>query len=138
MTHNPLFDPGLQPEHTDLAWRRTILALTGGALLSLRLLPPVLGSWSLGIGLLGLLLAGACWIVGRRRAGLVRIALLAEPGPLSGAVPLLFLALVAGAAATLDLGLRSSQLKIRASSPQPSCHALTPGSAGTSGPSTQP
>ncbi|MCJ1700307.1 DUF202 domain-containing protein [Rathayibacter festucae] len=41
------FDAGLQPERTALAWRRTALALTGGSLVAARVLPPLLGVWSL-------------------------------------------------------------------------------------------
>jgi hypothetical protein len=37
------WDPGLQPERTALAWRRTGLALTVGSLIGLRVLPPLLG-----------------------------------------------------------------------------------------------
>lgn len=39
-------DPGLQPERTALAWRRTALVFVVGALLSMRLLAPVLGIWA--------------------------------------------------------------------------------------------
>ena len=53
-----LFDPGLQPERTELAWRRTSLAVTVGALVALRLPPPILlGSWSISVGLVGLVMA---------------------------------------------------------------------------------
>jgi uncharacterized membrane protein YidH (DUF202 family) len=46
------FDAGLQPERTALAWRRTSLSVTVGALISLRVLPHYWGPW-------GLILAGA-------------------------------------------------------------------------------
>jgi uncharacterized membrane protein YidH (DUF202 family) len=48
-----LFDPALQPERTELAWRRTALAIGIGSLIALRLLPFALGSpwWTLaGVG----------------------------------------------------------------------------------------
>lgn len=98
-----VFDPGLQPERTDLAWRRTVLAIAVGALVSLRLLPSVLGPWSLGIGLVGLLLAGASWVLARRRAMLVRVALLTTSAPLPGAGLLLLVAITTASAATLAI-----------------------------------
>ena len=36
-------DPGLQPERTSLAWRRTALSVAVGSLVGLRVLPPHLG-----------------------------------------------------------------------------------------------
>lgn len=47
------FDPGLQPERTALAWRRTGLALLIGALVVLRYFTPVLGAIAVGASLLG-------------------------------------------------------------------------------------
>lgn len=103
MTGATLFDPGLQPERTDLAWRRTVLAVAVGALVSLRLLPPVLGAWSLAVGLVGLLLAGASWVLARRRARLVRAALLHTSASLPGAGLLLIHATITASAAILAL-----------------------------------
>ena len=47
-----LFDPGLQPERTALAWLRTALVVTVGSLVGLRVLPHYWGP-------VGLMLAGA-------------------------------------------------------------------------------
>lgn len=49
-----LFDKGMQPERTALAWRRTGLALTVVSLGATRVLPGLLGAWVLipaGIGI---------------------------------------------------------------------------------------
>lgn len=65
------FDPGLQIERTELAWRRTALAIAIGSLLSLRVLPLALpagvAGWGFAPGLVGLLCACALWFAGRRR-----------------------------------------------------------------------
>lgn len=70
MTDVRLFDPGLQPERTELAWRRTALAIGVGSLLALRIFPPLARSGvelavSLAPGVLGL--AFAAWLVVRAR-----------------------------------------------------------------------
>lgn len=84
-----LFDPGLQPERTELAWRRTCLAIAVGSLVALRLLPVALGSawWALG-GAAGLAAAGLLWLAARRRAIVVQSALVhhedAARGPGAG------------------------------------------------------
>jgi uncharacterized membrane protein YidH (DUF202 family) len=95
-----LFDPGLQPERTALAWRRTALSLAVGAVVSFRLLPPVLGVWSIGVGVAGLLLSVATWILAGRRAGRVQTTLLSSSGALpGGGLPLLVTLTVTGSAA---------------------------------------
>lgn len=71
MTERVLFDPGLQPERTELAWRRTALAVAIGSLLSLRVLPLALPAtteaWGFAPGILGLLAACGIWLAARRR-----------------------------------------------------------------------
>jgi uncharacterized membrane protein YidH (DUF202 family) len=103
MIGNAHFDPGLQPERTALAWRRTALALAAGALVAVRLLPPVLGLWSLAAALAGTALAGVIWVLAGRRARRTREALRHPAAPLPGAGLLLLLALIAAAAAVLSL-----------------------------------
>lgn len=51
------FDPGLQPERTALAWRRTALAVAVGALITVRILPELLGTWAIVPAGAGLILA---------------------------------------------------------------------------------
>lgn len=70
MTH----DSGLQPERTALAWRRTVLALAVGALVSVRVLPSVLGDWTIVTGLAGVAAAAGLWIAARSRAARVDAA----------------------------------------------------------------
>jgi uncharacterized membrane protein YidH (DUF202 family) len=99
LTGQALFDPGLQPERTALAWRRTALTLAVGAVVSFRLLPPVLGAWSIGVGAAGLLLSATTWILAGRRAHRVQRALLDAAGPLpGGGLPLLLTLIVTGCA----------------------------------------
>ena len=63
-----LFDPGLQPERTELAWRRTILSLAVGSLVAMRLLPALFGHaiWIIP-GILGLVISGLLSVAARRR-----------------------------------------------------------------------
>lgn len=62
-----LFDPGMQPERTALAWRRTGLSMIVATLVALRTVPPILGVWTL-VPLLGLVAAAvaATWTAHRR------------------------------------------------------------------------
>ena len=98
-----LFDPGLQPERTELAWRRSTLALAIGALVALRLLPPALGSWSIIVGLGGLVLAVLIWVLAHRRAHYTNQAMRHEHGQLPGGGLLLLLATITTAGAAFGL-----------------------------------
>lgn len=70
------FDPGLQPERTQLAWRRTALSLAIGSLIAARVLPVIFGSGAWVIpGIVGVTLAGVLWVAGGRRARQVSRAL---------------------------------------------------------------
>ena len=92
------FDPGLQPERTELAWRRTTIALTVGAAVSLHVLAPAFGSWSVVVGVVGFVLAGTVWVLAARRARAVRRNLLTggHPPPAGGILLRLCVTVVAG------------------------------------------
>ncbi|GAA1706478.1 hypothetical protein GCM10009808_25600 [Microbacterium sediminicola] len=63
-----LFDPGLQPERTELAWRRTELSLALGSVVAMRLLPDALGSgWWVLPGAVGVAFSFVLWVWSRRR-----------------------------------------------------------------------
>lgn len=86
-----LYDPGLQPERTELAWRRTALAIAIGSLLSLRVFPLVLPAgaegWGLIPGVLGVGTAALLWMAARRRQRRTTTVLTARTsGPLPGGV----------------------------------------------------
>lgn len=102
MTGTELFDPGLQPERTDLAWRRSTLSVAVGSLVALRLLPPVLGPAGLAVGLGGLLTAGLIWLLARRRTRRTQQAL-RQRTTLPGAGLLFGLSTFAAGAATVGL-----------------------------------
>jgi uncharacterized membrane protein YidH (DUF202 family) len=61
------FDPGLQPERTALAWRRTALAITVGALVAVRILPEKLGLWAILPAGAGLVLATCILVAAHHR-----------------------------------------------------------------------
>jgi putative membrane protein len=98
-----LFDPGLQPERTELAWRRTTLALAIGAIVALRILPPVLGSWSLALVFAGFGFTGLMWILAARRARQTRQTLLQHTSLPHGGGLMLLLALTTATGAALGL-----------------------------------
>jgi uncharacterized protein DUF202 len=97
---SPLYDPGLQPERTRLAWRRSLLTLAIGTLVALRFLPGTVGVWSLGIGLLTL---AVLWWLASLRARHTHVALVVSPGSLPGGALLFGLAIVAMAVAVSGL-----------------------------------
>lgn len=88
-----LFDEGLQPERTELAWRRTALSIAVGSLVALRILPELLASvvwiWP---GLAGLAFSAVLWTLSRRR-GVWWTRSLLRGGQLPGAGLLLTLTL---------------------------------------------
>lgn len=107
MNASPLFDPGLQPERTELAWRRTVLGIGVGSLVSLRLLPAVYGDplWVIP-GIVGVLFSGAVWLAARSRYAKANAALRAASARrLPGGALLLVMAAFTALAGLLGLGL---------------------------------
>jgi len=98
-----LFDPGLQPERTELAWRRTTLALAVGAIVALRILPPVLGVWSMAAALMGFIITAIVWVLAGRRGRMTRQALLQGAPPPHGAALMLMVAVTIAAGASLGI-----------------------------------
>jgi uncharacterized membrane protein YidH (DUF202 family) len=93
-----ILDAGLQPERTELAWRRTVLALTLGGIVSLRILPPVIGAWGVAAGVGGTIAGVTLAVLAARRAAGVASSLRASrPLPPAGA-------LLAGVALVAFLG----------------------------------
>ncbi len=75
-----VFDPGLQPERTALAWRRTGLVLVAGSLAALRFLPGILGVWTVLPVVLGMVAAVAVLVFAHRRHVAVHTRLVASDG----------------------------------------------------------
>ena len=73
------YDPGLQPERTALAWRRTALALVVGSLLGLRALPPILGPVGIAVAGAGVAVALTVLALSHRRHRRVHRILTAAP-----------------------------------------------------------
>ncbi|MFB7250107.1 DUF202 domain-containing protein [Microbacterium sp. NPDC056234] len=76
------YDPGLQPERTQLAWRRTALSIAVVSLIAARALPLILGSgvWVIP-GVVGVAASAVLWVASARRAGAVDRALSPVPHP---------------------------------------------------------
>lgn len=103
MTGPMLFGPGVPPERTGLAWRRTTIALAATALLTLRLRPTVLGPWGVGVGLLVLLAACILWVLSERRFHILRKALSTSAGLLPDGRLLLAVVVIVAAAGAVGL-----------------------------------
>lgn len=97
MTTPELFDDGLQPQRTVLAWRRTALAIAIGSVVSMRLLTAVFAhpGWVIP-GVLGVGFAGWLWMMSYRR-----FARASAPSP--GAASLIALAAFVVAAGALGV-----------------------------------
>ncbi|WP_394939302.1 DUF202 domain-containing protein [Psychromicrobium sp. YIM B11713] len=105
MTADPpdrLFDPGLQPERTVLAWQRTALTLSVGAVAIGRVLLPVIGIASYALTFLGLVIVSLLWTEAGRRYRALNHALLS---PVPAAPPGLGRLALLCASACLLLGL---------------------------------
>lgn len=108
MTERHLFDPGLQPERTELAWRRTALAIGVGSLIALRVLPAIApvpeAQWLwLAPGIAGVAFAVLLWVRARGRHVRVNRALLDDrPDGMPGAGLLLLLTVFAVGCAVLS------------------------------------
>jgi uncharacterized membrane protein YidH (DUF202 family) len=100
-----VWDPGLQPERTALAWRRTAIALAVGSIAALRILPELAGPAGTLLGVVGLAGAVALAVAAELRYRRVHAALVRSAR--SGAVPLVGggVLLAAVAAGTLLLAL---------------------------------
>jgi uncharacterized membrane protein YidH (DUF202 family) len=98
------FDVGLQPERTALAWRRTSLALTVGALAGVRIVPTLFGAWLLvPTGALALVAIAVLVLSHGRYLSHHRVLTTSDSDRIAlddGALP----ALVAGVALLLGLG----------------------------------
>ncbi|QDP96670.1 DUF202 domain-containing protein [Microlunatus elymi] len=92
MSGGPVLDDGLGPERTALAWRRTGLSFAAASLVAVRILPELLGTWSVIPAGLGVLASILIIVLAHRRHHAVHRALIGEQerSPLpSGTLPLL-------------------------------------------------
>ena len=62
----PLYDAGLQPERTLLAWRRTALAIAGGGAVGARVLSEQIGALAYLVGLAVVAVALAAYVLAHR------------------------------------------------------------------------
>ncbi|HYH23959.1 MAG TPA: DUF202 domain-containing protein [Blastococcus sp.] len=91
-----VFDPGLQAERTELAWRRTALAMAVAAVGAGRLAAPAIGTAAIALAGLGLVQAVVVSVLAGRRYRLTHRSLLAHAdltGVPDGGLPMASLAL---------------------------------------------
>jgi uncharacterized membrane protein YidH (DUF202 family) len=92
--HGAVFDAGLQPERTLLAWRRTCLAIAAGFVATIKYFTDAIGAVAIVLGVVGIGLAGVAWLVCTLRYRRVHRGLVGDGSLASGGtLPLL----VAGA-----------------------------------------
>jgi putative membrane protein len=95
------FDAGLQPERTALAWRRTSLSITVGALISLRVLPHYWGPLGFFLAGVGVALSLTMIVLAHRRYQAHHRLLTSreylDSGMPDGALPALLVAICIGA-----------------------------------------
>lgn len=97
------FDPGLQPERTLLAWRRTCLSFGLASAIAVRFTIEVVGIAGVAGGLVGVALSLSAYIVVVRRHRIVTQSLLRGEGLRASALPMLLAsaaAFMVGLAAT--------------------------------------
>lgn len=104
MTDQEPWDRALQPERTALAWRRSVLAILIGSAAAMRIFPPVVGLWSLSIGIVGVLVSTALWVASAARLRRIDRSLRAER-PLPGGLLLAMLAAAVMAAAAAGIAI---------------------------------
>jgi uncharacterized membrane protein YidH (DUF202 family) len=73
-----LFDRGMQPERTALAWRRTALSMGAGSLVALRIFAPILGPWAVGPAVLAFAIAAVVFAASELRYRRNHRALIAD------------------------------------------------------------
>jgi putative membrane protein len=97
------FDPGLQPERTRLAWRRTALSMVVAGLLAPRALYDAIGGFAVATGLVGAATGVALTMAAARRARRVLHVLLSGAGLLPDGRLLLAVALLVASGSGIAL-----------------------------------
>jgi uncharacterized membrane protein YidH (DUF202 family) len=90
-----VYDPGLQPERTLLAWRRTCLSFALASAVATRFTADVVGVAALLAGIAGVALALGAYVAASRRYRAAHRSLVARDRLESDGVPMLAIALAA-------------------------------------------